>query len=107
VDFLGVGSADAELDVAFGGVLDDVARVRQGAGEPWSDSSTRHNLYGVLLILGLVGSVLAAPFALVSFSLCRAARKRAGAPPRLAAMLGSAVGAVLALGAATMILLTP
>ncbi|WP_427170689.1 hypothetical protein [Arthrobacter sp. 92] len=73
----------------------------------WPDSSTRHNLYGILLILGLVGSVLATPCALVSFGLCRAARKRAGAPPRLAAMLGSAVGAVLALGAAAMILLTP
>jgi hypothetical protein len=72
----------------------------------WPDSSTRHNLYGVLLILGLVGSVLATPCALMSFGLCRSAGKRAGAPPRLAAMLGSAVGAVLALGAAAMILPT-
>lgn len=72
----------------------------------WPDSSNRHNLYGVLLIRGLVGSVLATPCALVSFGLCRAARKLAGAPPRLAAMLGSVVGAVLALRAAAMILLT-
>lgn len=54
-----------------------------------------------------VGSVLATPCALVSFGLYPAVRKRAGAPPRLAAMLGSAVGAVLGPGAAAMTLLTP
>lgn len=73
----------------------------------WPDSSTRHNLYGVLIIVGLLGSVLAVPSALVSFSLYRAARKRAGTPPRAAAMIGAAFGAAVALGVAAAILFTP
>lgn len=73
----------------------------------WPDSSTRHNVYGVLVVLGLVGSVLAIPAALVSYLLYRAARKRAGTPPRLAGVVGAAAGAVMALGLAATILLTP
>jgi hypothetical protein len=73
----------------------------------WSDSSTRHNLYGVLIIVGLLGSVVAVPSALMSFGFYRAARKRAGTPPGMAALIGAAAGAAAALGVAAAILLTP
>lgn len=73
----------------------------------WPDNSTRHNLYGVLVILGLVGSVLVAPCALVSFVFYRVAKKRAGTPPRMAGVIGAAAGAAVALGVAATILLVP
>jgi hypothetical protein len=73
----------------------------------WPDASTRHNLYGVLLIIGLVGCALTIPCTLVSYGLYRAARKRAGTPPRAAAVLGAAAGAAVALGVAAAILFTP